>query len=179
MRLFVAAELPDGLVDALAETSAALRATVRGRYVGPDLFHVTLAFLGEVPGSRVAEVAEAVREACGRHEAFVTSLGSLGTFGRASSAVLWQGFDRGREAWDALARDVRGELCAAGFWLDDKGFLPHVTIMHRADVAHGVLPMPCVDRGVVDSVTLFSSDLSGDRPRYEALERVSLGGVVD
>jgi 2'-5' RNA ligase len=36
-----------------------------------------------------------------------------------------------------------------------------------------------VDRGVVDSVTVFSSDLSGDRPRYEALERVSLGATVD
>lgn len=179
MRLFVAAELPDGLVDALCETSAALRGTVRGRYVGPDLFHVTLAFLGEVPGSRVAEVVEAVRDACVRHEAFVTSFGALGTFGRASSAVLWQGFDKGRSEWDALARDVRGELRAAGFWLDDKGFLPHVTLMRRADVAHGVLPMPCVDCGVVDSVTVFSSDLSGDRPHYEALERVTLGAIVD
>lgn len=174
MRLFVAAELPAELVDALAETSASLRATVRGNYVRPDLFHVTLAFLGDVPGMCVPDVAEAVQGACDNHEPFVTSLGALGTFGRASSAVLWQGFDKGRAQWDALARDVRGELRGAGYWLDDKGFIPHVTLMRKADVTHGVLPMPCADAGVVSVVTVFSSDLSGEHPRYEALERIEL-----
>jgi len=174
MRLFVAAELPDGLVDALAETSASLRATVRGSYVGPDRFHVTLAFLGDVPGACVPDVAEVVQSACIGHEPFVTSLGMLGTFGRASSAVLWQGFDKGRAQWDALAHDVRGELRRAGYWFDDKGFIPHVTLMHKANVAQGALPMPCADAGVVSLVTVFSSDLSGERPRYEALERIEL-----
>ena len=173
MRLFVAAELSDELVDALAETSASMRSTVPGRYVGSDLFHVTLAFLGEVPGVVVPDVIHAVRQACARHEAFTTSLGALGTFGRASSAVLWQGFDKGREQWGNLASDVRAELRAAGFSVDDKGFIPHVTLMRRADVSQGTLPMPCADCGVVDTVTVFSSDLSGERPRYEALERIS------
>ena len=46
MRLFIAAELPENLLEALAETSARLRDTVKGRYVAPDSFHLTLAFLG-------------------------------------------------------------------------------------------------------------------------------------
>lgn len=175
MRLFVAAELPDTLLYALSETSAQLRMSVSGRYVGLDSFHVTLAFLGEVLGFLINDVVGLVERACFGHKPFETSLAALGIFGSASDAVLWQGFDRGRETWDALARDVRAELRGNGFAIDEKGFIPHVTLMRRADLSDGVLPMPCVERGTIDTVTLFSSDLSGERPCYEALESVQLG----
>ncbi len=174
MRLFVAAELPEELLEALAQTSASLRDAVRGRFVGPDLFHVTLAFLGEVPASQVDDVAELVRGACAGAPAFSTTLGGLGSFGRSSSAVLWQGFCAGDDQWQALAMRMRTALREGGLSFDQKGFLPHVTLMRRADVARGRLPMPCVETGVVDTVTLWSSDLSGPRPRYEALCRVRL-----
>ncbi|MBR3316685.1 MAG: RNA 2',3'-cyclic phosphodiesterase [Atopobiaceae bacterium] len=174
MRLFVAADIPDGCYDALCETSASLRSCVRGRYVGPDLFHVTLAFLGEVLATQVAEVVCLVRKGCEGVSPFRTTLGGLGTFGRASSADLWQGFAEGQSEWSALAQGVRKALRDGGFAIDEKGFIPHVTLMRRADVTHGLLPMPCVDTGTVSTVVLFSSDLSGDRPYYEALERIEL-----
>ena len=170
MRLFVAAELPDEMLDALAETSARLRDAVPGRYVAPELFHVTLAFLGEVPGSLVNEVAELARCGCNAQASFRTSLGPLGTFGKGSSAVLWQGFVGGEDEWASLARGVRYELQDRGYSIDRKGFIPHVTLMRRADVSRGLLPMPCVGSGSIRRVTLFLSDLSGQYPRYEALD---------
>lgn len=170
MRLFVAAELPGEMLDALAETSARLRDEVSGRYVAPELFHVTLAFLGEVPGGQVNEVADLARRGCGGQVAFQTSLGSFGTFGRGSTAVLWQGFVGGENDWETLARGVRRELQDGGYSIDRKGFIPHVTLMRRADVSRGLLPMPCVERGIIDRITLFSSDLTGPSPRYEALD---------
>lgn len=174
MRLFVAAELPQEVLDALAETSALVRDSVSGRYVGNDLFHVTLAFLGETSAAHIDELEGALLDACDSHAPFVASLGALGTFGRASSAVLWQGFSTGRKEFDALARDVRRNLKQSGFSYDTKGFLPHVTLMRRADVTRGALPMPCVDSGIVSTVTLFASDLSGSRPRYEPLLSIHL-----
>lgn len=175
MRLFVAAELPDTLLDALAETSAALRSEVSGRYVGPDLFHVTLAFLGDVPAAQADEVLACMAQACACQPAFQTSLGALGTFGRPSSAVLWQGFSSGRKEWSALATSVRSSLAAAGIRYDGTGFVPHVTLMRRANVSSGRLPMPYLAKGTIQTVTLFCSDLSGARPRYEALGRLELG----
>lgn len=179
MRLFAAAEIPDECYDALCETSALLRSCVRGRYVGPDLFHVTLAFLGEVSAAQVDDVARLVRKGCEGVAPFHTTLGALGTFGRASSATLWQGFAEGRENWETLAHGVRTALRDNGYAIDAKGFIAHVTLMRRADVAHGSLPIPCVDGGIVRNVVLFCSDLSGNRPRYRALERVELHATLD
>ncbi len=174
MRLFVAMELPEELLEALSETSAALRDSVRGRYVAPDRFHVTLAFLGEVEGSRLPALVEALDEACQYHEPIPLALGELGSFGRRRSAVLWQAVDGG-EALPSLAADVRAALRRAGFAFDEKPLVPHVTLMRAADLAGGILPSPALAGGTAGTVTLFSSDLSGAHPVYTPLERFFLG----
>lgn len=174
MRLFVAAELPEELLDALSETSAALRDTIHGRYVASDSFHVTLAFLGEVPGSLALDAAAAVERGCTGHEPIEASLGELGSFGRRRSATLWQAVEGGA-ALVRLASAVRASLKEAGFSFDEKRFLAHVTLMRAADLTRGELPMPAMASGPIDTVTLFKSDLSGPRPRYTPLTSVSLG----
>ena len=174
MRLFVAAELPDRVFDALCETSAKLRDQVRGRYVAPDSFHVTLAFLGEVPGSRVSDACAALDEACMGQIPVKMVLGALGSFGRRRKATLWQGFAQGVDELAGIAGDVRETLATYGFTFDETAFVPHVTLMRAADISEGILPMPCVEQGTIDTISLFSSDLSGQRPRYEALHRVTL-----
>ena len=176
MRLFVAAELPDGLLDALVETQAALRESVAGRYVAPDSLHVTLAFLGNVEAARIPLLESALDEACAGVCAFEVATAGLGSFGRRAQATLWQGFTASDE-FAQLAKRVRKELTSAGFSFDSKTFLPHVTLMRKADIREGLLPMPTVARGTIDTVTLFKSDLSGPRPVYEPLHRITLDQV--
>lgn len=173
MRIFVAMELPEELLEALSETSAMLRDGVHGRYVAPDRFHVTLAFLGEVEGARLPALVEALDEACQGHGPFPIRLGELGSFGRRRSAVLWQAVDGG-EALLSLAADVRAALRHAGFDFDEKPLVPHVTLMRSADLTGGILPSPAFAVGAADTVTLFSSDLSGAHPAYTPLERFFL-----
>ena len=174
MRLFVAAVLPEEMLEALAETSARLRGAVRGRYVAPDSFHVTLAFLGEVEGYRSGDAADAVRAGCAATSPFEASLGELGKFGKRSCATLWQGL-RDEGELSSLAESVRAELKRAGFTFDAKAFLPHITLMRKADLTSGALPMPVCAWGEIAEVALYSSDLSGVRPHYEVLEAVVLG----
>ncbi len=173
MRLFVAAELPENLQEALAETSARLRGAVKGRYVAPDSFHMTLAFLGEVDAGRIDAIADAVDVACQEFAAFEVGLGPLGSFGKRSSATLWQGLGE-QGALPELAASVREGLRTRGFDFDEKSFKAHVTLMRKADLTSGALPMPTTGRGVVDRVTLFHSDLSGPRPVYEPLHTAEL-----
>lgn len=168
MRLFIAAELPEAVIEALAESSALLRGCVRGRYVAPDSFHVTLAFLGEVESSRIDDATCALERGCCGFAPFNVVLGEFGSFGRRSSATLWQGFaDCG--PLPKLAQSVRGELKQLGFAFDEKAFLPHITLMRAADLSRGELPSPAIAEGAVDAVTLFRSELSGKRPVYEPL----------
>lgn len=179
MRLFVAAQLPSTLLEALGETSALLRDAVRGRFVAPDSFHVTLAFLGDVSGARVSDACAAVEEACEGQPPIRVTLGPLGSFGRRRQAVLWQGFSQGVDEMSGLAGDVRESLAEHGLSFDAMAFVPHITLMRAADLSSGLLPMPVVERGVVDTVTLFRSDLSGSRPRYESLLDVTLREPVE
>ena len=173
MRLFVAAELPDEMYEALCETSALLRANVRGRYVASDSFHVTLAFLGNVESSRVDDAIAAIEKGCQEIEGTQAAFGELGSFGRRSAATLWQGFSTPGPLPQA-AQGVRNQLSQRGFEFDEKKFLPHVTLMRKADLTSGALPMPFAATGLIDTVTLFQSDLSGRRPVYKPLHSVKL-----
>lgn len=174
MRLFVAAALPACLREALAETSAALRSCVRGRYVPSDSFHITLAFLGEVPGAELADAIAAVDEACAGRPAIPVSLGELDAFGRSRTATLWQGVGDGAVELAELAQAVRGALKRHGLACDPHAFVPHVTLMRAADLTAGTLPPPLRSDGTIREVCLFRSDLSGPRPRYEALHTAEL-----
>jgi 2'-5' RNA ligase len=51
--------------------------------------------------------------------------------------------------------------------------------MRAADLSAGTLPMPQVAKGAIETVTLYRSDLSGERPRYEALHVVRLQAPPD
>ena len=174
MRLFIAAELPDELVCALSETSAALRESVRGRFVAPDSYHVTLAFIGELEGSRITEVEEALASACEGVDPIPVELGELGSFGRPRKATLWQAVCDPTGELARLATRLREGLSHAGVPFDGKAFKAHVTLMRSADLSGGVLPPATFAQGPISSVALFSSDLSGARPRYAPLTRFEL-----
>ena len=173
MRLFIAAELPEPMLEALAETTALLRSSVHGRFVASDSLHVTLAFLGNVSSYRIDDIADAIEAGCIELLAARATLGQLGSFGKRSRATLWQGFDDVGPLVRA-ANNVRNELRKRDFTFDAKKFLPHVTLMRNADLSSGELPAPVIASGFIESVTLFSSDLSGTRPVYDPLHTTVL-----
>lgn len=168
MRLFIAAELTDSLMEALAETQAQLRECVKGRFCAPDTFHVTLAFLGDVASSSIDDIEDALRCGASGAKAINVQLGEYGSFGRRSDATLWQGLDDGGRL-AKIAMRVRSELDTRDISYDAKPFRPHITLMRRADMAKGVLPMPIRARGKVSRITLFQSELSPQGPRYMPL----------
>ena len=173
MRLFIAAELPEPMLEALAETSALLRESVHGRFVAPDSYHVTLAFLGTVELYRTVEASEAIDAASRSLHVQTAVFGDLGSFGRRASATLWQGFGNPGNLCEAAAL-VREELARRDLTFDEKAFKPHVTLMRAADLTGGTLPTPCLAEGDIKRITLFRSDLTGPRPHYEPLHTVEL-----
>jgi 2'-5' RNA ligase len=133
MRLFVAAYPPVEAADDLARRLGDLRvsrAEVNTRPARRETWHVTLAFLGDVPDDRAPAAATAVEDAAAGLPAPTVRLAGGGSFGRGRFTVLWVGVDGDL---DELARRLRRNLKQARLPYDRKPFRPHLTIARPGD----------------------------------------------
>lgn len=132
MRLFVALRPP---VEALTELDAAVSALRTGsslRWVPPDQWHVTVAFLGAVEADAVPELTTRLARAAHRHPSLRLRLGGGGAFpsGRRGG-VLWVGVDGDTTALRPLVWSVRAAARRSGIPVDEGRFRPHITLARR------------------------------------------------
>ncbi|MCU7728355.1 RNA 2',3'-cyclic phosphodiesterase [Actinoplanes sp. KI2] len=144
MRLFVAAYPPPEVCDDLGlrleqlKVTAAASNGVNTRLARRETWHVTLAFLGEVPDDRAGDVPGTLqRVADGWRTAGSAApqlrLAGGGRFGRGRYTVLWVGVDGDRDALTSLSRRVRRELKRDRLPFDDRRFNPHLTVARPGD----------------------------------------------
>jgi 2'-5' RNA ligase len=167
MRLFVAVFPPP---EALSHLESAL-STSDIRLSAPARWHVTLAFLGEVPDATPATAALA--------EAELNPVGALeirggGRFG----AVLWAGVEGDLAALTRLTRSIRRSLRAKRVPPDDKKFRPHLTLARRTrpDELAKALTLLRDYAGPswhVREAVLVRSEL-GAQPSYHPLSKVEI-----
>ena len=105
MRLFIAIPLPP---DVAHRASALLPPALPGlRRVQPENLHVTLAFLGETPESRLPDVAAAAEHAARAVRRFRLVFDRTGRFPeRGRPRVLWLGFADGLPCVQRLGEGV-------------------------------------------------------------------------
>ncbi|MFC4063759.1 RNA 2',3'-cyclic phosphodiesterase [Actinoplanes subglobosus] len=121
-RLFVAVFPSEEAVDHLCRvlpSSAARR---------PEKWHVTLAFLGDVPDPDVPLVTDALA-AVPPPGPITLRLAGAGRFG----SVTWAGVHGDLERLTTFREDIRHALAEAGFPIDARPFRPHFTISYRYD----------------------------------------------
>jgi 2'-5' RNA ligase len=169
-RLFIAA-LPDLHTQAeLQHLSAHLRQKISGRFVPPENYHITLAFLGDTPDERVKAVMGAIRGACKALRAHTIQLGRLGFFGKPQNAVLWCGFEE-KAALCAACAALRASLGESGIPYDGKPFRPHVTLARQADISAirlaDIIPRPV--HMPVSAIVLFKSERIDGKMVYTPL----------
>ncbi len=181
MRLFVAAYPPPAALDDLGHCVDALNistATINTRVAARPLWHVTLAFLGEVPDELAAEAGRAIDRAAERLGPLRPALRFKGggRFGRGRFTLLWAGLGGDVAALARVADAVRGELRATRIGYDMKRFQPHLTLARPGER----LPAPAIDDDVatlnayegpqwtIDSIALVESHL-GPHPRHDTI----------
>lgn len=169
MRTFIALELPERFVVDTAGVARQLKASIEGRFLAPDTYHLTLAFLGELPEADIASAISTLEAACAGMPSIPLSSDGLGKFGRASDATLWLGITPTPELIH-LATRVRNELTARDLPFDDKSFKPHITLARRARIPKtGLPPLPFPRDERANTVTLFKSTLTHDGALYKPL----------
>src|SRR5262245_54502347 len=130
-RTFVAIALPDSLGSRLSRLQADLAAEVSGvRWVSDSHFHVTLAFLGDVPNTDLNNVCRAVENAAADIPPLELRVEGLGLFGNPKRPrSLWIGVDGADvRALGQLQSGIAAALKSTGYGVDEGPFHPHVTL---------------------------------------------------
>lgn len=132
MRLFVALRPPEAVLSEVEAAVAPLAGAWPGlRWVRRDLWHLTLAFLGEVDEKAARDLAARLERAARRHPPQVLSFAGGGAFPRAARAtVVWTGVEGDRLALGALTDSVAAAARRAGAPAAGEGRAarPHLTL---------------------------------------------------
>jgi len=167
VRLFLALEPPAELRDALGRLGDIAQARCGGRRMPTASLHLTLAFLGEVDETQVPALRAWVAE---RPIAAATwQLDTWGTFQRP--AIVWVGGQAPDARLIALHQAVWDGLAAFGFNDRPARFVPHVTLLRRAQRL-ATSELPAVDlTWPYQQLSLVHSSLDHQGARYTTLAR--------
>ena len=143
MRLFIGLVPPTAVLDDLDAAYAPFRPSHGDlRWTSRELWHVTLAFLGEVSDQGLDRLTPRLERAARRHRTFGLSIAAAGAFPNPARAnVLWSGLSGDRKALGELAMSVSAGARRAGAPPPDKRrYSPHLTIA-RCRVPADVRPI--------------------------------------
>jgi 2'-5' RNA ligase len=177
MRLFVALPIPDAVTHALT----LLQGGVPGaRWQTREQMHLTLRFIGEVEGSDMRALDDALAGIDA--PAFALQLHGVGQFGNKQPHALWAGL-RKHELLEHLQRKVDNAIRRVGQPQDAHKFMPHVTLarLRHPDidrlrawlVQHALFTS---DEFAVNAFCLYSSKLTSDGSIYRVEQEYPLRG---
>lgn len=98
------------------------------RWTTPDSWHVTLAFLGDVPGSRLAGLLSALGPVIAGAPPMTVQVTGAGRFGRRRPRVLWAGLAGDVDALAVVADRLAAAARHVGVPVDDRPYQPHLTL---------------------------------------------------
>jgi 2'-5' RNA ligase len=182
-RCFVGVPIGEPLDRELRAALGALKAATSAeadelRWIDPQEWHLTLAFMGPIPEAEIPRLVEAISEVAANHAPFAIPTGGLGAFpSRREVRILWYGLaDRSRRLAE-LAIAVRIAVDTE----TSSPFRAHLTLA-RALGDRGVsvpsptwkVPMPA-GQLAVEELVLYRSHLGSGPARYEILASAPLG----
>lgn len=177
MRLFVALDLRHSLRERLAWMAGGLPGA---RWLPPENYHVTLRFIGEVPGWQAADVDTAL--AAIRAPGFALTLAGIGTQDRGGRVVSVHARVERCAALDHLHSKIETALTRSGLDRERRRFAPHVTLARLDNVPefkvaewvanHNLFRGP---PATIEHFTLFSSLLGKDQALYTPEVEYPLG----
>ena len=150
----------------LAQWGKQLMVECGGRAVASSNIHLTLFFVGDVAREHIARLAAAARSV---HAApFALTIDRIGYF--RHNRLVWAGAAHCPPQLVALEARLRGALEPLGVRAEDRPYVPHITLVRKAQRKPArCTPEACVWR--VDDFLLMESLAIAGGVRYEPLAR--------
>lgn len=186
-RLFIALPVPEPLSRSFRESVEAFLQSLRRREIGHRVpsfgnDHLTLAFLGPLDAEKESLAIEALRE-LGGEARFDLRWKDLDSFpNRRSARVAFAGFEP-EPRLTKLYERLRGALHARGFAIEDRAYVPHLTIARLTRPANldcaldsewrpeSLPPLP------VDRVVLYESRPGPRGSAYLEVQSINLAQI--
>jgi 2'-5' RNA ligase len=185
MRLFIAVDIDqrvrreiDQIQRGLRQKTGLLKGPVK--WVEPNLIHLTLKFLGQVPDQSISQICRLTEETAKSHMAFEIRVQGLGTFGRPPR-VLWAGIED-CPALVALQKDLEERLEKAGWPREERAFSAHLTLCRIKEAKAGIQLGQAVEGQhlrtlgsvPIEQMIVYESQLQSGGPVYTAVARYDL-----
>jgi len=166
MRVFFALWPDAATRSALDQLGRDMHALCGGRRTRAESIHLTLAFLGEVEETRVAELqAMAAQLQSGACDFELSRLGWW-----RQNRIAWVAPESVPQALTDLVNELQSQLQTAGYKRDTRAYLPHVTLLRNADCPEPLATMQPMQWAVRDFV-LVKSIMTEHGPAYEIIGR--------
>lgn len=169
LRLFFALWPTESAARTMHEWAEAAHAQTGGRVTRAGTIHLTLAFLGDVPGDRVASLIDCARRVRGMPFDLRLDEGRWWEH----NGIVWAAPLRMPEPLRDLAAQLDSALESGGFRTEKREFKAHISLVRRAENGE-VLPAFGPVEWRADEFVLVRSALAADGPAYATLSRFSL-----
>jgi RNA 2',3'-cyclic 3'-phosphodiesterase len=129
IRTFIALPLPSDVISGMAEVQRQLRDSgAEVKWDGPEKFHITLKFLGDIDSLLVPEITDQLKKSIGNSPAFELNFVKLGGFPNIDRPrVVWIGATESQQILQ-LQSQVERVCTSLGFGTDDRAFHTHITL---------------------------------------------------
>lgn len=182
--MFVAAYPPEFAVEDLEEFLDVRREHGRFRWTRPFQWHLTLAFLEQVPDRSLDDLIARLERAAAKRHAMSATIAGGGAFPHVGRAkVLWAGVETDADELDKLATACRTAAARSGAPPSGERFSPHLTLARIGPPIEATNWVRLLDayRGPtweLSEIALMASYLGeGPRklPRHETVATLPLG----
>jgi 2'-5' RNA ligase len=149
------------------------------KWTSSENLHFTLKFFGEVPGSRLTDIKQALHQAALQNESFSFQLGEVCCFpARGTPRVIWLGVTEGDKQLIKLADSIETACFGHGFPGEDRPFSPHLTIARvksgSPDFKFFKPSFRFTSKSTIEGFSLIESQLYQTGPIYRQIEKFQL-----
>jgi 2'-5' RNA ligase len=194
VRLFIAVDPSPDAVAHLGDVVEGLRVSAANapgrstRLTRRENWHITLAFLGDVPATRMDVAAAVMQEVAAQATPLWLRVAGGGIFGGRRDPILWAGIGGEIDGLRRLARLLQRAVRRARLPVDERPPRPHLTIsrpgqrVSAEDLDADVAALSAYEgpQWILSTVRLLRSDIeqtpTGPTPQYTAVATAPLGG---